>query len=77
MIIILLEKYEEYTGPYRLLYPSMQQHIFDFSSQGEYILSNKLISYENFDIMLRGLEEYSNNSQGGLVSYCNRLQSME
>ena len=32
------------------------------------ILSNKLISYEDFDIMLYGLKEYSNNSQDGLVT---------
>jgi hypothetical protein len=37
---------EEYTGSGRLLHPSMQQHIFYFNPQGEYILSNKLMSYE-------------------------------
>ena len=31
-------------------------YLSDLSPQGEYILSNKLMSYENFDIMLRGLK---------------------
>jgi ubiquinone/menaquinone biosynthesis C-methylase UbiE len=50
------------TCPHNMMGVSMAETLKDK------ILSNKLISYEDFDIMLHGLKEYSNNSQDGLVT---------